>query len=338
MSDTSPALLTMRAVRFRGYGEPADVLHLEEIAVPEPDSGEVRVAVHACGLNPADWALCRGLFAGLLPRGIGLEVTGVVDALGEGVADITIGDWVIGVPDYANRTSAGLADRAILSFWTPLPAGLDPVAAAALPMVVETAFRSIDQLGVTDGQTIVVHGAGTMVGFAAVQMARRRGACVVATAGETFAERLRGFGATVTPYGEGMVERVRGLVGGTPEFVLDTSPPGRGVLPSLITMVGGDPGRVLTVTDMAAAKELGVRNSFEEGSGLRHDAIARFADLAAAGEFAIPVARVFAFEDWRAAMAISLEGQARGKLVVLPGHAYGFRCTVAARSTSFKTA
>lgn len=321
MSTDQPAPATMRAVRFRSYGEPADVLHLEEVAVPEPGSAEVRVRVHACGLNPADWALCRGLFAGLLPRGIGLELTGVVDALGEGVTDVAVGDWIIGVPDYAGRTSAGLADRAVLNFWTPLPAGFDPVEAASLPMVVETAFRSIDQLGVADGQTVVVHGAGTMVGFAAVQMARMRGARVVATAGETFAKRLRGFGATVTPYGEGMVEQVRELVGGTPDLILDTSPPGRGVLPSVVAIAGGDPRRVLTVSDMATAKEIGVRNSFEEGGTLRHDVIAQFADLATAGEFAIPVARVFPLEDWRAATAISLDGQARGKLVVLPDHA-----------------
>ncbi len=318
MSLTRPDPDTMRAVRFHGYGEPADVLHLEETAVPQPGPGEVRAAVHACGLNPADWALCRGLFAGLLPRGIGLEISGVVDAIGEGVTNIAIGDWVIGVPDYAGRTSAGLADQAILTFWTPLPAGLDPIEAASLPMVVETAFRSIDQLGVAGGQTIVVHGAGTMVGFAAVQIARMRGARVIATAGETFAGPLRGFGATVTPYGEGMVERVREIAGGTPDLVLDTSPPGGVVLPGLIAMAGGDPRSVLTITDMAAAKELGVRNSFDEGGTLRYDVLGQFAALAAAGRFTIPVARALPFEDWRLAMDISLGGQARGKLLILP--------------------
>ena len=318
MSDAQAHPDTMRAVRFHSYGEPADILQLEEVAVPEPGPGEVRAAVHACGVNPADWALCRGLFAGLLPRGVGLEMSGVVDAVGKGVTDVAVGDWVIGVPDYAGRTSAGLADHAVLKVWTPLPAGLDPVAAAALPMVVETAFRSVDQLGVTDGHTLVVHGAGTMVGFAAVQMARMGGARVVATAGGTFAERLRGFGASVTPYGEGMVERVRAIVGGTPDVVLDTSPLERGVLPSLVAIAGGDPRRVLTITDMAAAKDLGVRNSFEEGGELRYDVLGRYAALAAEGKFTIPIARMFAFKDWRAAMDASLGGQARGKLLILP--------------------
>ena len=316
MSDARPA--TTRAVRFQNYGEPADVLDLETVPLTQPGPGEVRAAVHACGLNPADWELCRGLFAGLLPRGVGLEISGRVEAIGEGVTDVASGDLVIGVPDYAGRTSAGLADRAILKFWTPLPEGLDPVQAAALPMVVETAFRHLEALGVASGQTLVVHGGGTMVGFAAVQIAVSRGARVVATAGETFAGQLRGFGAAVTPYGDGMVERVRDLVGGAPDFVLDTSPPGRGILPVLLRIVDGDPRRLLTVTDMAAAKELGVRNSFDEGGELRYDVLPHFAALAAAGNFTIPVARTFPLREWRTAMEMSLGGQARGKLLVMP--------------------
>lgn len=59
---------TMRTVRFYDYGEPADVLRLETAPVPEPQAGRVRIAVHACGLAPADWAHCRGLSAGLLPE------------------------------------------------------------------------------------------------------------------------------------------------------------------------------------------------------------------------------------------------------------------------------
>ncbi|CQR59081.1 hypothetical protein PRIO_6734 [Paenibacillus riograndensis SBR5] len=65
-------------------------------------------------------------------------------------------------------------------YWFRMPAGLDFVQAAALPMAVETAYRGIDTLGVRSGQTVLVHGAGTTVGFAAVQIALMRGARVVA--------------------------------------------------------------------------------------------------------------------------------------------------------------
>ena len=90
----------MKTLRFHEYGEPADVLRLDEAAVPDPHPGQTRVRVHACGLNPADWALCRGLFAGNLPRGIGLDVSGTVEAIGEGVSDVRIGQAVLGVPDF----------------------------------------------------------------------------------------------------------------------------------------------------------------------------------------------------------------------------------------------
>ena len=105
----------MRTLRFDQYGEPGDVLRLEEADVPEPKAGHVRVKVHACGLNPADWALCRGLFAGNLPRGVGLDVSGTVDAIGAGVADVAVGDQILGVPAYQDYPSAGAADHAVLS-------------------------------------------------------------------------------------------------------------------------------------------------------------------------------------------------------------------------------
>ena len=309
---------TMRTVRFREYGEPVEVLHLDRIAVPSPPPGRIRVVVHACGLNPADWALCRGLFPGRLPRGIGLELSGVVDAVGEGVADVAVGDLVMGTADWAGELSAGASDRAIMEHWTHIPPGLDPLRAAALPMAAETAFRSLDNLGLEAGHVLMVHGAGTTVGFAAVQLALMRGARVVATAGDTYARQLLEFGATVTAYGDGMVERVQDIVGGSPGLILDTAPPS-GVLPDLVRIAGGDPRRVLTITDFAAAAALGVRNSLGEDATLRYDMLAAFARWAEEGRLAVPIARTFALDEWDLARSISQSGQARGKLVLLPG-------------------
>lgn len=152
------------AIRFHEYGEAADVLRMEQVVVPDPGPGRIRVAVHACGLNPADWALCGGLFAGRLPRGIGLELSGTVDAVGEGVNDVAVGELVLGSADFAGGYSAGAADRAIMNNWARIPAGLDLVQAAALPMAVETAYRSLEGLGVKAGHSVLVHGAGTTVG------------------------------------------------------------------------------------------------------------------------------------------------------------------------------
>ena len=318
MTHAEPATATMKTLRFHSYGGPADVLRLDDAAIPSPGPGRIRVLVHACGLNPADWALCRGLFAGDLPRGIGLEISGLVDAVGAGVTDVGVGDHVLGMADYADCASAGASDYAIMHHWTHVPAGLDLVEAAALPMAVETAFRSLDNLGVAAEHTILIHGAGTTVGFAAVQIALMRGAGVIATAGETFAGRLRAFGARVTSYGDGMVDRVIDIAGAPADLVLDTAPPS-GVLPDLIRIAGGDPRRVLTITDFEAASRLGARSSFGEDATLRYDVLNDFAQLASAGRFTVPVARTFGLQDWRTALEVSQSGQAHGKLIILPG-------------------
>jgi NADPH:quinone reductase-like Zn-dependent oxidoreductase len=320
MTEHDLATSTMRTVRFHEYGEPGDVLHLETTAVPVPGPGRLRVLVHACGLTPADWALCRGLFAGDLPRGIGIDVSGAVDAVGDGVTDVAVGDLVFGTADWRGAPVAGASDRAIMDHWTPVPAGLDLTQAAALPMALETAYRHLAQLGLSPEHTILIHGAGSTIGFAAVQIARIRGARVIATAGQTYAQRLRDLGAAVTAYGDGMAERVGAISGGPVDLVLDTAPAG-GALPSLVQVAGGDPKRVLTISDFAAAAELGVRDSFHEEHLQPYDrpaVFSEFAQFAAADKFTVPIAGTFPLEDWRTAMEISLSGQARGKLLLLP--------------------
>ncbi|WP_222120740.1 NADP-dependent oxidoreductase [Paenibacillus sp. Y412MC10] len=317
-STSTPA--TMRAVRLHQYGEPAEVLRLEQAAIPSPGLGRIRVKVHACGLNPADWGICKGLFPGDLPRGIGLDVSGIVDAVGEGVYDVAIGDAVLGIADYAGALSGGAAEQAILDHWARIPEGLDFVRAAALPLAVATSYRHIEVLGVKSDHTLLVHGAGTMLGIAAVQIALMRGARVIATAGDSYADQLRAMGAEVTSYGDGMVERVAELAGQPVDMVLDTAPPS-GALPALIQIVEGDPRRVLTISDFTAAAELGVRTTFTELSmdeAQNYDVLGEFAQYTADGKFTVPVARTFALDEWRTALDISLSGRARGKLVLLP--------------------
>ena len=341
MSGQSSKAQTMRTLRFHAYGEPAEVLTLERAPVPETAAGRVRVSVRACGLNPADWALCRGLFPGKLPRGVGLDVAGVVDAVGEGVSDVAGGDHVVGTADFVSSPTAGASDFAILDHWARAPAKLDFVSAAALPMAVLTAWHHLDILGVAAGQTVLVHGAGSSVGFAAVQMALLRGARVVATAGPTYADRLRAMGAKVTSYGEGMAERSQALAGGPVDLALDAAPaagdpalinkvmqpgaeaPQDGVvagspLLELVRAAGGDPRRVLTMSDMKSAAALGARTTFDAGNPPRsYAALGEFVERAANGKFSVPVARTFALEEWRAALGISESRRARGKLVLV---------------------
>ena len=278
---THPKPTTMKALYFETTGKPLDVLHLPmTLLSPAPGAGQVRVRVQACALNPADWAVCEGFLPVPPPRGIGFDVAGSVDALGEGVKNVNVGDLVFGVPDYIGQSTGGAAEYAILKVFLPIPAGLGITEAAALPMAVETAARSIDLLPLTAGQTLMVNGGGTMTGFAAVQIALLRGAHVVASAGETFADRLRAMGAKVTPYGEGMVERVRELAGGTPDFALHTAQV-KGTLPDLVRIVDGDPKRVFSFADRDE-EGIGVRTAWKEQSagGPRYDVLGYYAHLA----------------------------------------------------------
>lgn len=314
--------ISSRVIRFHGYGEPLDVLVEERAEIADPLAGRVRVRVVAAGLNPADWELCRGFMPGNLPRGIGYDVVGRVDAVGAGVEDITVGDLVVGGADFTGQPSAGAADLAILASWTRVPDGLDPIQAAVLPMVVRTAVWTLAAMDVGPHTTLLVHGAGSMVGFAAVQVAIELGARVIATAGPTYTSDLEGFGAAVTPYGDGMAERVRELVGGSPiDLVLDTAPPTPGAIPTLLEVVR-EPKDVVTISNHDEARRLGARVNLDLLAAATNpllDPIPEYVARTAAGKFHLPIARTFPLGAWREAAALSLSRAPRGKVVLLPG-------------------
>ncbi|MCE0763305.1 alcohol dehydrogenase catalytic domain-containing protein [Pseudonocardia kujensis] len=310
-----------RVIRFREYGEPLDVLVEERTEIPDPTAGRVRVRVVAAGLNPADWELCRGFMPGNLPRGIGYDVAGRVDALGPGVEDVVVGDLVVGAADFVGQPSAGAADVAILSSWTPVPEGLDPIAAAVLPMVVQTAVWTLSGMGVGSGTTLLVHGAGAMVGYGAVQVAIGLGARVIATAGPTYASDLEEFGAVVTSYGEGMAERVRELASGPVDLVLDAAPPTPGTVPVLLGVVRA-PQDVVTISNHDEARRLGARVNLDlltEAATPLVDPVPDFVVHASKGTFRLPVARTFPLGAWREAAKLSLSRAPHGKVVLLPG-------------------
>ena len=295
------------------------MLREERVEVADPPAARVRVRVSAAGLNPADWELCRGFMAGSLPRGIGYDVAGTVDAVGDDVEDVAIGDLVFGTTDFAGQPSAGAADIAILNSWYRVPEGLDPVDAAVLPMAVQTATWTLDAMGLEPGTTLLVNGAGATVGFAAVQIALRRGARVIATAGTTFAHELTTLGALVTPYGEGMAARVRDLAGGPVDLVLDAPPPSAGSIPELID-IAEDPSRVMTISNHDEARRLGARVNLDYLAAMAPAAtfMPQYASLAADGAFRIPIAHTYRLGEWQEAVKLSMSGHPHGKVVLLP--------------------
>jgi NADPH:quinone reductase-like Zn-dependent oxidoreductase len=160
-----------------------------------------------------------------------------------------------------------------------------------------------------------------MVGYAAGQLALRRGARVIATAGPTFASDLEGFGAIVTPYGDGMVGRVRSLADGSIDHALDASRPNAGAIAALIEITG-DPKRVVTISNHDEARSQRARVNIDEvmteGGFPSSDFLADYATLAAVGQLSIPVAKTFQLDEWRAAAELSLSGAPHGKVVLVP--------------------
>ena len=152
----------MKAVRFSQFGGP-EVLEIVDLPDPHPGPGQIRIAVHAAGVNPSDWKKRKGLMDGELPQTMGHEAAGVVDELGEGVADVAVGDRVFGF----SAEGAAQAELAVLSCYAPIPPSLDFPGAAALPAAIETATRALDQLGVGSGSTLLINGASGSVGSAA---------------------------------------------------------------------------------------------------------------------------------------------------------------------------
>jgi len=171
----------MRAVVIREPGDP-DVLELREVPRPEPGPGEAVVRVASSGLNRADLLQRRGRYP--VPKGYpqdipGLELSGTVEAVGEGVTAVQPGDPVMGI-----LGGGGYAEYAMSPAETlvPIPEGMDPVVAGAVPEVYMTAFdAAFLQEGLAPGETLLVHAIGSGVGTAALQLARRIGAVVIGT-------------------------------------------------------------------------------------------------------------------------------------------------------------
>jgi NADPH2:quinone reductase len=174
----------MKALLSRQPGGP-ETLTLEEVPEPVPARGEVRVAVRACGVNFPDVLVIRDLYQFKPPRPFapGAEVSGVVDAVGEGVTNVTVGDRVLLCP-----ARSGMAEKAVgpaAQCWK-IPDSMPYDAAAALLMTYGTSQHALqDRAQLRPGETLLVLGAGGGVGIAAVELGKAMGARVVAAASST---------------------------------------------------------------------------------------------------------------------------------------------------------
>lgn len=168
----------MKAVRVDQFGG-LDALKIEEVAVPEPRAGEVRVKIEAIGVNFLDIYQRMGRYQGTLPFTLGQEASGIVDAVGPDVQDVNPGDRVA----YA-MAQGSYAEYAIVPAWrlVSIPAGVDAdQAAAALVQGMTAHYLTFSTYPLKEGDTALVHAAGGGTGQLLVQVAKHCGARVIGT-------------------------------------------------------------------------------------------------------------------------------------------------------------
>ncbi|MFF7469107.1 zinc-binding dehydrogenase [Streptomyces sp. NPDC008092] len=330
---------TMRAIRLHEFGGP-EVLRHEEVAVPEPAPGEVLVRVHAVGLNPPDWYVREGM-PGIppefrppfdLPLIPGTDISGVVEATAADVHGFTAGDEVVGLlrfpvvmqsGAYAEYVTAPAADLA------HKPTTADHAHAAGLPMSGLTAWQYLIEVGhdhpspfqedrhrpaaLNSNTTVLVNGAAGGVGHLAVQLAKWKGAHVIAVASGTHETFLRELGADefIDYTKERPEDTVRDI-----DLVLDAvgGPTSRRFLPTLRR--GGALYPVyFGEFDEEENARLGVTVT---GTQVRANGaqLAELGRLLDAGTVRVAIDSTFALADAQAAHERAAQGHIRGKIVL----------------------
>jgi NADPH:quinone reductase-like Zn-dependent oxidoreductase len=306
---------TMKAIVAHEYGAPS-VLQYEDAPRPEPKENELLIRVIACGVNPADPLVVSGVlakeFGTHLPLIPGYDIAGVVETTGAKVTKFKKGDAVYGYALFGG----GWAEYAVLG---ENEAALKPtsatfIEAAAVPMGALTAWQSlIDTAKLSAGQTVLVHGGSGGVGNFAVQIAKARGAKVIATASTANQDLLKQLGADLAiDYTKTKFEDVAKDV----DVVFD--PVGRDTLARsyAITKKGGIITTIVARPDQTQLDQYGIRGasvwSHPDGSEL-----AEITKLIEAGKIKPIVSQVFPLTDAVKAAQQAETHHTRGKLIIM---------------------
>jgi NADPH:quinone reductase-like Zn-dependent oxidoreductase len=309
-----------KTVVATGYGGP-EVLAVQDIELPPPGPGQVLIDVRAAGTNPIDYKLYSGDMGndpGALPMPVGMEIAGVIAAVGAGDLDGYTGPLQVGDDVIATNISGGysgqvIADAAEVGH---KPASLSFEEAAGLLLVAETAWHLLTETKVGTGDAVLIHGAAGGVGLMAVQLAVARGASVIATASPKNHEQLRQYGAEPVAYGPGLADRVRAI--GPVDVALDLV----GTDEALDTSVElvADKSRIATIAGFARAADLGIAALSGQGGGqaIRDGSRPELIKLAAADQLNVVVDKVFPLADAADAHRYLQTGHAHGKVVLVP--------------------
>lgn len=295
----------MRAVQVVRFGGP-EVLSLVDLDRPSPISTEVLVRVIAAGVNPVDCKTRRGegvaRWVGPPPFVLGWDVAGVVEATGYGVTRFKVGDSVYGMPRFPRQAGAYAEYVSAPSRqFARRPATIGHAEAAALPLAALTAWQClVDTAQLGAGQTVLVHGASGGVGHLAVQIAKSRGARVIATGNRNDREALAARNVDVA----------LDLVGGTDTEALLLTLREGGIL--LAVAGGAGPG----VMAEAARRGIRVEEPLVEPDGHGLEEISK---LIESGDLKVNVEDVMPLEQAARAHERLEQGGRRGKLVLEVG-------------------
>ena len=304
-----------RAVQFDAYGG-LEVLKVVEVDRLKPGPGQVVVRVKAAGINPGEAMIRKGAFAerwpATFPSGQGSDFAGVVAEVGEGVANVRLGDEVIGFTE--NRASQAefvVVDSGNL---VPRPPNVPWEQAGALFVAGTTAYAAVWSVALKTGDAVVVSGAAGGVGSIAVQLARNYGAKVIGLASEANHKWLSDHGVIPVAYGQGVEDRIRTASKGKVDAFIDTF--GGGYVESALNL-GIPANRIDTIIDFTAAEKYGVKTE-GNADAANPGVLGELAGLMAAGRLEIPIAKVYPLDNVRDAYRELEQRHTRGKIVLKP--------------------
>jgi NADPH2:quinone reductase len=313
----------VRAFVIEALGEMGSV---RDVPAPEPEPGEVLVAVRSASVNPADVGVVKGFYKEFvehrLPLIPGIDVSGEITAVGEGVeGDVEAGE-VYGVstkPFYGAGTFAEFATLPSGSI-SPKPTTVDHTGAAALPHAALTALSQLDAVEPQAGQVVLIVGATGGVGSYAMQLAAHRGARVVAVARGENTDYARDLGASeVIDYTTGdLLELVRARYPEGVDAIIDNFNDRDGL--TRLSELVREGGRVTSPKMAVDAEELGRRGI--KGSNVARADPSRLNELTGLvekGELHVPETRTYALDAAAAALEEVERGHVRGKLVLTIG-------------------
>ncbi|MGW0810838.1 NADP-dependent oxidoreductase [Nonomuraea sp. NPDC002799] len=310
----------MKAVRYHSYGD-SDVLVYEEADHPVAGAGQVVMLVAGTSFNPVDTAIRAGflweVFPVTFPHIPNFDVAGVITEVGEGVSGWQVGDAVVAFLPMTAPGAAAEYTTAPAETLAAAPRTIDLADAAALPSAGLTAWQALfEHAEVKAGQSVLVNGAGGAVGGYAVQLAKRAGAVVTATAGTRSLDRIRSYGAdriidyTATPV-------VQAVAGQRFDVVLNLAPTSPHETARLVGLVNDGAVFVSTTTPGPDDAGRGVRTV---RMFVRSDAT-QLTELIArvdAGELKIEVAERRPLTDLAAVHDEAAAGRLAGKTVLIP--------------------